>query len=109
MWWILIGGIAEVFWVIGLKYYCDSLWGIIATVFALFISFNSLILGCKKIPTSIAYTLFVGIGSVLVIGSEMILFKTNVSYAKLSLIILLVFGVMGLKLSSNDKIKAEKR
>ena len=103
MFWILLGGIAEVFWLIGLKHSFDNPWGIVATIFALFISFNSLILGCKKMPTSIAYTLFVGIGSVLVIGSEIVLFKANVSYLKIALIILLVLGVIGLKLSSDAK------
>lgn len=102
--WILIilGGIVEIFWVSGLKY-ADSLFLHILTGIGILFSFSAMIIACKKIEVSIAYSVFVGIGTAGVVLSEMLYFGEPFDPIRLILIGVLLIGVIGLKLTSKEE------
>ncbi|TEY04592.1 multidrug efflux SMR transporter [Campylobacter sp. US33a] len=101
--WILviIGGIVECFWVSGLKY-ADNFTLYIFTGIGILISFCCAIIAMKHIEVSVAYAVFVGIGTSGVVLSEMLIFNENFSLLKISLIALLLLSVIGLKFVSKE-------
>lgn len=98
---ILLGGFCEVFWVSGLKY-ADTLPLYALTALGIVFSFTCAILACKSVEVSIAYSVFVGIGTAGIVIAEIIVFKEEASFIKLFLIGLLLFGVIGLKVVSRQ-------
>lgn len=104
---IIVGGIAEILWVSGLKY-SQSLEFYILTMVGIVFSFFCMILATKKIEVSIAYAVFVGIGAGGVVLSEIIFFHRPLVMSEMILIGLLFVGVIGLKLTSKDDEKKDK-
>ena len=104
---IIVGGIAEILWVSGLKY-SQSLEFYILTIVGIVFSFFCMILATKKIEVSIAYAVFVGIGAGGVVLSEIIFFHKPLVMSEMILIGLLFVGVIGLKLTSKDDEKKDK-
>ena len=98
---ILIGGLVECFWVSGLKY-ANSYSTYTLTALGILVSFICAVFAVKKIEVSIAYSVFVGIGTAGVVLTEMFIFHENFSTLKLCLIALLLFGVIGLKFASKE-------
>lgn len=98
---IVLGGIIECFWVSGLKY-ANTLPLYILTGIGICISFTCAVIAMKKIEVSIAYSVFVGIGTTGVILLEMLFFKESFSLLKIILILILLSGVIGLKLISKE-------
>ncbi|MCE3039405.1 DMT family transporter [Helicobacter anatolicus] len=103
MLWLLLGVVAEIFWVSGLKYFSDNLPGIISIVIGVCISFSSLIMACKKMEVSIAYAMFVGLGTFGVVCIDIFYFKQDFTKVKLFLILVLMIGIIGLKLIKEEK------
>lgn len=104
---VIVGGIVECFWVSGLKY-ADSVALYFLTGIGIFISFCCMIIACKKIEVSIAYSVFVGIGTSGVVLSEIVIFGQAFSWLKLGLIFVLLLSVIGLKLANkNDEQSAD--
>ncbi|MCE3036871.1 SMR family transporter [Helicobacter sp. faydin-H20] len=103
MLWLLLGVVAEIFWVSGLKYFSDNLPGIISIVIGVCISFSSLIMACKKMEVSIAYAMFVGLGTFGVVCIDIFYFKQDFTIVKLFLILVLMIGIIGLKLIKEEK------
>ena len=103
MGWIFVvmGGIIEIFWVSGLKY-ANSHFLYILTGIGIICSFTLAILACKKLEVSIVYAVFTGIGTAGVVLSEMIIFNEPFSLARVMLILILLIGVIGLKLTSKE-------
>ncbi|MBE3021734.1 DMT family transporter [Campylobacter sp. 7477a] len=99
---VILGGIVEVCWVAGLKY-ADSLFLYTLTILGVMFSFSAMIMACKSIEVSVAYSVFVGIGAGGVVLGEMMFFNEPVSMIKISLIALLMVGVVGLKFTSNEQ------
>ena len=56
----------------------------------------------KKLPTSTVYAVFVGLGTAGTVISEMIWFNVPFSLIKVLLIVLLLVGVIGLKMVSEE-------
>ncbi|MCH5322967.1 MAG: multidrug efflux SMR transporter [Helicobacter sp.] len=104
---IIVGGIAEILWVSGLKY-SQSLEFYILTIAGIIFSFFCMILATKKIEVSVAYAVFVGIGAGGVVLSEIIFFHKPLVMSEMILIGLLFVGVIGLKLTSKDDEKKDK-
>ncbi|CAG9608421.1 DMT family transporter [Pseudoneobacillus rhizosphaerae] len=98
---VFIAAFFEVFWVIGLKH-ADSLLEWIGTVISILISFYVLIMAGKKLPVGTVYAVFVGLGTAGTVAAEILLFDEPFKLAKLLLIFLLLIGVVGLKLVTND-------
>lgn len=98
---IIIGGIVECFWVSGLKY-ANSFALYIFTALGILISFTCGMLAMKKIEVSVAYAVFVGIGTAGVVLMEMFYFGQDFSLLKIVLIVILVVCVVGLKFASKE-------
>lgn len=98
---IILGGIVEVFWVSGLKY-ADSLWLYILTGIGIMFSFTAMITACRSVEVSVAYAVFVGIGTAGVVMAEMLYFGERFDIWRVGLICVLLVGVIGLKLISKE-------
>lgn len=98
---VIIGGIVEIFWVSGLKH-ANSILTYLLTALGILISFYCMIKACKMIEVSVAYAVFVGIGTAGVVISEMLIFGSEVNLIRVGLIFLLLVGVIGLKLTSKE-------
>ena len=99
---VIFGGFVEIFWVSGLKY-SQSILEYCLTATGVLISFICILLAVKRLEVSIAYAVFVGIGTAGVVLSEMLVFAESVSLIKIILIGILLLGVIGLKLVSKEQ------
>ncbi len=99
---VVLGGIVECFWVSGLKYANTPLLSIL-TALGIAFSFSAMILACKVLEVSIAYSVFVGIGTAGVVVGEILIFGEPFSLIKVSLIALLLFAVIALKFVSQKE------
>ncbi|MBZ7963563.1 QacE family quaternary ammonium compound efflux SMR transporter [Campylobacter sp. 2457A] len=99
--WVIFGALIECFWVSGLKYSYE-IWHYCLTAIGIFISFNCFLKACKKIEISVAYSVFVGIGTAGIVIAEIAIFHEKFSILKIFFILLLLLGVIGLKFSSKE-------
>ena len=101
---VLVAALLEIVWATGLKYASTGLeW---LGVFALItISYIMLIQTYKKLPVAIAYTVFVGIGTIgtYIMG---VLLGEPYSLPQIGFLLLLLTGIIGMKLSTKDKEEA---
>ena len=107
--YLVIGGVLEIGWAIGLSFsdgFTDLTPSII-TILLLLISFYFFAKSMKMIPIGTAYAVFTGIGAggTSVIG--MVFLGEEISLMKIGFISLLIFGVLGLKFSSNEEDENE--
>lgn len=101
-WWkIVIAAVFEVGWVIGLKH-ADSMLDWLGTAVAVYVSFYLLIIAGRTLPVGTAYAVFVGLGSAGTVIAEIVLFDEPINPAKLILIGVLLAGVAGLKLVTDQ-------
>ena len=100
---VVIAAVFEVVWVIGLKH-ADSFLEWTVTVAAIIISFTVMIMAGRKLPVGTVYAVFVGLGTAGTVLSEIILFNEAFSIEKMLLVGVLLAGVMGLKLVTNDTV-----
>lgn len=97
---LLIAGLFEVGWAIGLKY-TDGWtrpWPGVATIAAMVASFYFLSLALKVLPIGTAYAVWTGVGAVGTALLGMILLDEPATAARLACILLIVAGILGLKL-----------
>ncbi|ASN03939.1 DMT family transporter [Virgibacillus necropolis] len=100
--WVLlvIAGVLEVFWASSLKY-ADSIleWLVIAVLIV--ISFGLLTLTFRTISVAVAYTVFVGVGT---IGIYLVGILTGEPFTIKQLIffLILVSGVLGMKFTTKE-------
>ena len=98
--YLLIAGLFEVAWAIGLKYtdgftrLIPSIW----TVGSMAASFLFLSLALKTLPVGTAYAVWTGIGAVGVAILGIVLFAEPANALRLACIGLIVGGIVGLKL-----------
>lgn len=102
--YVVIAGIFEVGWAIGLKYSDGfrSLIPSIATVISFILSFYFLMLASKDLPIGTAYAVWTGIGSVGVVLLGIVLFGESKDLVRIACIGLIVLGIVGLKISGGD-------
>ncbi|WP_144689429.1 DMT family transporter [Campylobacter jejuni] len=98
---VVFGGLIECFWVGGLKY-STELWQYILTILGVCISFVLFLKACEKLEVSVAYSVFVGIGTIGVVLNEMFIFNEAVSIVKLVLIAILLLSIIALKWVSKE-------
>ncbi|WP_419959867.1 DMT family transporter [Psychrobacillus sp. BM2] len=99
---VYVAAFFEVFWVIGLKH-ADNGWAWTGTVLAIIISFYLMIMAGRKLPVGTVYAVFVGMGTGGTVLSEIIFFGESFQVAKILMILILLAGVIGLKLVTEDK------
>jgi quaternary ammonium compound-resistance protein SugE len=98
---VLIAGLLETAWAIGLKYsegFTRPLPSALTIAGAL-ASFWLLSLAMRTLPVSTAYAVWVGIGAVGTAVAAVILFHEPVSPARIAGILLIVSGIAALKLA----------
>lgn len=100
---LLIAGLLEVVWAIGLKYThgFTRLTPSIITVSAMIVSIVMLSWAMKTLPVGTAYAIWTGIGAVGASITGMILLGESTSPARIISLVLIVVGIIGLKLSTH--------
>lgn len=98
---VILAGLIEILWVTGLNA-ADSLLSWTGTITVIIISFFLVISACKYLPVGTVYAVFVGIGAVGTVAVDMIFLSDPFNFLKVGLIILLVIGIIGLKLSTEE-------
>lgn len=100
---LLIAGLFEISWAIGLKYSHGFTQPVISviTVVCMIASFYFLALGLKSLPLGTAYAIWTGIGTLGTVILGIILFKEPATAMRLICIGLILCGITGLKLLSN--------
>lgn len=98
---VILAGLIEIVWVTGLNT-ADSLLSWIGTFIVIIISFFLVISACKYLPVGTVYAVFVGIGAVGTVLVDMIFLGDPFNLIKVVLIILLVVGIVGLKLTTEE-------
>lgn len=99
---LLIAGLFEIGWAIGLKYTegFTRLWPTVGTVLSMIISVGLLGLAMKTLPVGTAYAVWVGVGAVGTALLGMLLFGESTQVARLLSLLLIVAGIVGLKLAT---------
>lgn len=99
---LLLAGLAEVCWAIGLKYTqgFTKLWPSVFTLTFMVISVVLLAVAVKKIPLGTAYAVWTGIGVVGAVTYGAITGTESLTVAKTCCLLMVVSGIVGLKLLS---------
>lgn len=103
--YLVLAGIAEIGWAIGLKYTEGFTKPVptMVTIVVMILSFWLLSQAMRTIPLGTAYAAWTGIGAVGTVILGMVLFGESRDLARIACIVLIVAGVVGLKvLGGND-------
>ncbi|HGN3027468.1 TPA: quaternary ammonium compound efflux SMR transporter SugE [Pseudomonas aeruginosa] len=101
--WIILffAGLFEVGWAVGLKYtegFSKPL-PTVLTALAMLVSLGLLGLAMKHLPLGTAYAVWTGVGAVGTVIAGIVLFGESMALLRLASVALIVFGLVGLKLS----------
>jgi quaternary ammonium compound-resistance protein SugE len=99
---LLLAGLFEVGWAIGLKYTdgFTRLWPTVGTVLAMIISLGLLGIAMKSLPVGTSYAVWVGVGAVGTAILGIVLLGEPANAGRLISLGLIVAGIVGLKLAS---------
>jgi len=99
---LLVAGILEVGWAIGLKYTegLTRLWPSVFTLAAMTGSVILLGIAMKSLPVGTSYAVWVGVGAVGTAILGIILFGESANAGRLASLGLIVAGIIGLKLAT---------
>ena len=103
--WIIlvIAGLLEVVWAIGLKYThgFTRLTPSVITLTAMIVSIVLLSWAMRSLPVGTAYAVWTGIGAVGAAITGILLLGESASLARIASLALIVAGIIGLKLSTH--------
>jgi quaternary ammonium compound-resistance protein SugE len=99
---LLVAGLLEVGWAIGLKYTegFTRLWPSVFTILAMIASVLLLGIAMRGLPVGTAYAVWVGVGAVGTAILGIVLFAEPATGLRLASLGLIVAGIVGLKLAS---------
>lgn len=99
---LVIAGIFEVAWAIGLKYTNGFTrpWPSVLTVLAMIVSFAFLSQALKAIPVGTGYAVWTGIGAAGTAIMGIVLFAESAALPRLACVALIIAGIVGLKITS---------
>jgi quaternary ammonium compound-resistance protein SugE len=99
---LVIAGLFEVAWAIGLKYTegFTRLWPSVWTGLAMLVSLWLLGIAMKSLPVGTAYSVWVGVGAVGTVILGIALFDEPANAPRLISVALIVAGIVGLKLAT---------
>ena len=99
---LIIAGVLEVVWAIGLKYTdgWTRLWPSVFTLAVMLIDFLILSAAMRSLPVGTAYAVWTGIGAVGTAVAGIVLFGESREALRLVCIGLIVAGIIGLKLAT---------
>ncbi|MBF2287685.1 DMT family transporter [Staphylococcus haemolyticus] len=101
---VILAGLIEVIWVIVLNNAHNFVTWLFTLVF-IALSFYLMISASKQLPVGTVYAVFVGIGAAGTVIADMLFFGEPFTIMKVVLLLLLLVGIIGLKLSTNDSPK----
>jgi quaternary ammonium compound-resistance protein SugE len=98
---LIIAGLFETGWAIGLKYTegFTRFWPSVGTLLAMVISVVMLGIAMKQLPVGSAYAVWVGIGAVGTVILGIILLGDSASLPRLISVGFIILGIIGLKLA----------
>ncbi|TFE29065.1 DMT family transporter [Cohnella luojiensis] len=99
--WLLLwlAGLCEIGWVSGLKHATNAgEWAL--TAIGILLSFLGLIYSTRVLPVGTAYAVFTGIGAAGTVLAESIFFGVTLEAGKLALVIVMIIGIAGLKMTT---------
>lgn len=100
--YVFLAAVIEIVWVLGLKYATNVLtWSI--TVFAIVLSFYFIIKAVETLPSGTVYAVFTGSGAAMIAIIDFWLLETTFTWQKAIFIGLIIGGVVGLQLTSEEK------
>ena len=99
---IVIAGLFEMGWAIGLKYAegFTHLWPSVWTILSMLISLWLLGIAMKVLPVGTAYSVWVGVGAVGTVILGIVLFGEPANAGRLISLAFIIAGIVGLKLST---------
>lgn len=100
---LLLAGLFEVGWAIGLKYTdgFTRLWPSVGTLIAMAVSVVLLAVAMRSLPVGTSYAAWVGVGAVGTAVLGILLFGESASPGRLLSLGLIVAGVIGLRLATS--------
>lgn len=101
---LVLAGLLEIGWAIGLKYTegFTRLWPSVFTALAMIVSLGLLGVAMKSLPVGTAYAVWMGIGAAGTVILGIVLFDESTSLLRLASVALILLGVIGLKLAGSD-------
>lgn len=101
---LIIAGLFEIAWAIGLKYSegFTKLIPSVLTVISMIISMGLLAYSIKSLPVGTAYAVWTGIGAVGTAILGILLFDESKDLLRLGFIFLIIVGIAGLKFVSTE-------
>ncbi len=103
--WIILvlAGMFEVGWAIGLKYTegFTRLWPTLWTALAMIISLWLLGIAMKSLPVGTAYSVWVGVGAVGTVILGIVLLGEPANAGRLISVAFIIIGIIGLKLTTS--------
>lgn len=100
--YLVLAGLSEIGWVIGLKYtegFSRPL-PTILTVLSMIISLALLSFALRGLPLGTAYAIWTGMGTVGAVMAGAILFDDSITVIRIACIALIIAGMVGLKVTS---------
>lgn len=99
---LVVAGLFEVGWAIGLKYTegFTRLWPSVWTVLAMVVSLWLLGVAMKDLPVGTAYAVWVGVGAVGTVFLGIALLGEPANAGRMASVALIVAGIVGLKLAT---------
>lgn len=100
---LIVAGLFEVCWAIGLKYSngFSKLWPSCFTVITLMISMYLLARATQSLPIGTAYAVWVGIGALGTFIMGIVFFDEPLTFMRAGFIMLLTISLIGLKITSS--------
>lgn len=100
--YLLIAGLFEIGWAIGLKYTdgFSRFWPSLGTILAMALSIAFLGLALKTLPVGTAYAVWTGIGAAGTVLLGIVLFAEPATALRLGCVGLILCGILGLKLAA---------
>lgn len=105
---VIIASVFEVGWVIGLTH-AATWYEWLLTLVCIYLSFYLMINAGKYLPVGTVYAIFVGLGAFGTVILEMILFGESFVPLKIILIALILVGVIGLKMVTDNNDSEEAK
>jgi quaternary ammonium compound-resistance protein SugE len=99
---LILAGLLEIGWAIGLKYTegFTRPWPSIGTATAMIVSIVLLGIAMKTLPVGTSYAVWVGVGAVGTVILGIVLFGEPANPLRLISVGLIIFGIVGLKLAT---------
>jgi quaternary ammonium compound-resistance protein SugE len=102
--YLLVAGIFEIVWAIGLKYTngFTKFWPSVVTVVGMIVSFYYLSQATKVLPIGTAYTIWTGIGAAGAVILGIILFNEPKTLLRFMFLAFVITGIIGLKVTAGN-------